>query len=288
MKVRAAVIALACAAAACSSTSGVVVPIMMWSWNRPFEPFHIAGNVYYVGRNDITSYLITTPKGHILIDSIFEESVPLLRDSVQRLGFRFEDVKILLSSHAHVDHVQGHAAVRKQTGARVLVSAADAPVIEGGGKGDFLYDGDFAWTPCPVDGIVKDGDHIELGGTTLVAHLTPGHTKGATTWTMQVDEGGQRLDVVFFPSANVNPGTRLVNNAKYPNIVEDYRRSFARWNAMPCDIFLGAHGSFFGMKKKYDLRKEGAQPNPFIDPKGFRRTVAAAEKRFLAILESEQ
>ncbi|HET6280697.1 MAG TPA: subclass B3 metallo-beta-lactamase [Polyangia bacterium] len=287
MRLSAAVVALACAAS-CSSSHGVPVPVMMWSWNRPFDPFHVVGNVYYVGRSDISSFLITTPKGHILIDSIFEADVPRLRDSVQRLGFRFEDVKILLSSHAHVDHVQGHEAVRRQTGARVLVSAGDAPVIEGGGKGDFLYEGEFAWTPCPVDGIIKDEDRVELGGTTLVAHLTPGHTKGATTWTMQVDDGGQRLDVVVFPSANVNPGTRLVGNPKYPRIADDYRESFARWKAMPCDVFLGSHGSFFGLKKKYDLLKAGAQPNPFIDPKGFKRTIVAAEKRFLAILESER
>lgn len=281
-------VALAAAAASCSSSGGVSVPSMMWTWNRSFDSFQVVGNIYYVGRSEISSFLITTPKGHILIDSIFESDVSRLRDSVQRLGFKFEDVKILLSSHAHVDHVQGHEEVRRQTGARVLVSAEDAVVIKGGGKGDFLYDGQFAWTPCAVDGVVKDGDRIALGGTVLTAHLTPGHTKGATTWTMEVEDGGETLDVVFFPSANVNPGTRLLNNAKYPRIVDDYRDSFARWKRMPCDVFLGAHGSFFGLRKKYDRLKQRVSPNPFIDPDGFKRTIATAEKRFLAILESER
>ena len=173
--------------------------------------------------------------------------MPRLAANVRALGFRFEDVKILLASHAHIDHVQGHALVRRMTGAAVMVSAADAPVIAGGGKGRAVYDGVYAWTPCPVDRVVADGERVTLGGTTLVAHLTPGHTRGATTWTMEVTEAGRTLSVVFFPSANVNPGVRLVGNARYPEIADDFRRSFALWKSLPCDVPLGAHGHFYDM-----------------------------------------
>jgi len=268
----------ALALAACSSMAGV--PREMRSWNRSFPPYRIIGNVYYVGSNAIAQYLITTPQGHILLDSGFEASVPRLADNVRALGFRFEDVKILLSSHAHIDHVQGHATVRGMTGAQVVVSAADAPVIASGGKGEPVFDGVYAWAPCAVDRVIADGDRVTLGGTTLVAHLTPGHTRGATTWTMQVAEGGRTLEVLFFPSANVNPGVRLVDNPRYPEIADDFRRSFAIWKSLSCDVFLGAHGAFYDMPSKHDRLAGGEAPNPFIDPEGYRRLIAETERRF--------
>src|SRR5262249_19707763 len=153
-------------------------------------PFRVAGNVHFVGTGHMGIFLITTPGGHILLDSGFEANVPSLQRSVETLGFRIADIKILLASHAHIDHVQGHALVRRLTGARVLASAQDAPVIATGGKGEWAYGDRYAWAPCPVDGIVADGDRVELGGTVLVARLTPGHSKGATTWTTTVDDGG--------------------------------------------------------------------------------------------------
>jgi len=271
---------------ACANQSGV--PREMRSWNRPFHPYRIIGNIYYVGTSGVAQFLIVTPQGHILLDSGFEASVPGLADNVRALGFRFEDVKILLASHAHIDHVQGHALVRRMTGAQVVASVPDAPVIASGGKGEPVFDGVYAWTPCPVDRAVADGERVTLGGTTLVAHLTPGHTRGATTWTMDVSDGGRTLAVVFFPSANVNPGVHLIDNPRYPEIAADFQRSFAVWKSLPCDVPLGAHGSFFDMEAKQQRLAGGATPNPFIDPEGYRRLVADAEKRFQDQLASER
>lgn len=270
---------------ACAGQAGV--PRDMRSWNRDFPPHHVIGNIYYVGSNGIAQFLITTPAGHILLDSGFEASVPRLRERIQTLGFQFTDVKVLLTSHAHIDHVQAHALVRQLTGAQVVASAADARFVASGGKGEPVFDGVYSWTPCPVDRIVNEGDRVSLGGTTLVAHLTPGHTMGATTWTMQVLDGGRTLDVVFFPSANINPGVRLVGNARYPAIADDFTRSFATWRALPCDVFLGVHGAFYGMEEKYRRLDRGGG-NPFIDPAGYRRLLDEAEERFHAQLASER
>ena len=271
----------AAATSGCSRHEGV--PWAWQAWNDPLPPFHIAGNIHHVGSRNMGVFLITTPDGHILLDSAFDATVPQIRVNMKALGFRFEDIKILLSSHAHVDHVQGHAQVRKLTGARVLASQEDAPIISSGGKGDFLFEDLYAWQGCPVDGIVKDGDVVELGGTKLVARLTPGHTKGATTWTMKVQDGGKTLDVVFFPSGNVNAGVRLVGNPRYPGIAADFDRSFATWKSLPCDVFLGAHGVFWDAEGKLARVRAGG-PNPFIDPEGYKKVVAQQEAAFRAKL----
>jgi metallo-beta-lactamase class B len=274
------VLALALALALACDPHKKGVPLVLRGMADPAEPVRVAGNVYFVGTSGIGVFLITTPAGHILIDSAFEASVELIRASVERLGFRFADIKILLSSHAHVDHVQGHARIKELTGARVLASAGDAPVIAGGGKGDFAYERLFSWRPCPVDGLVADGAEVSLGGVVLTAHLTPGHTRGATTWTMEVKEGGRALHVVFFPSGNVNLGVPVRDNPRYPEIAQDYQHSFAVWKALSCDVVLGAHTDFFDLAGKRARVKRGEQPNPFIDPAGYRRLVADQEKKF--------
>ncbi len=270
----------------CAANRGV--PASMLGWNQAVPPFRVAGNIYYVGTNEMALFLIATPAGHILLDSGFEAKVPQLRHSVEALGFRFGDVKILLASHAHIDHVQGHALVRRLTGARVLASKEDAGVIATGGRGDWAYREMFSWTPCPVDGIVEDGARVDLGGTELVAHLTPGHTRGATTWTMTVHEGGRALAVVFFPSATVPPGARMVDNPDYPGVIAAYESSFAIWRRLPCDVFLGAHASFFGLQAKAKRLRAGEQPNPFIDPAGYQKSIAEFETRFHAVVESQR
>jgi metallo-beta-lactamase class B len=272
----------------CGGAGQSGVPYAMRSWNRAVAPYHVIGNIYYVGSNDIAQFLITTPAGHILLDSGFEASVPRLRENVEHLGFRFSDVKLLLTSHAHIDHVQGHALVRKLTGATVVASARDAVFVAAGGKGETVFDGVYDWAPCVVDRIVGEGDQVTLGDTTLTAHMTPGHTMGATTYTMQITEHGQRLDVVFFPSANVNAGVRLVGNTRYPGIASDFEQSFARWKALPCDVFLGVHGAFYDMAAKRDRLQSGSDRNPFIDPEGYRRFVAKAEVAFRERLASER
>ena len=222
------------------------------SWNQPVEPFRIVGNVYYVGASDITSYLIATPKGHIVIDGGFVETAPMIVANIRRLGFDPKSVKILLNSHAHLDHAGGLAELKRVTGATLYASRGDIPLLARGGLDDPQFGDRFPFPPVHADRIVEDGQRISLGGTTLVAHITPGHTRGCTTWTMRV--GGK--DVVFVGSPTA-PGYRLTNNPRYPDAVDDYRRQFATLKSLGCDVFLGSHGNFFGLaemiagKKKY-------------------------------------
>jgi metallo-beta-lactamase class B len=254
-------------------------------WTTPHAPYRVVGNVYYVGSKDLASYLITTPQGHILINSSLESSVPLIRKNVEALGFHFKDVKILLISHAHFDHCAGSALVKKLTAAKYMVMDADVPVVESGGRKDFAYgmSSGGRYTPAKVDRVLHDGDEVRLGNVVLVAHLTPGHTKGCTTWTMKVVDGGRKYDVVIVGSPNVNSDYKLVGNALYPRIVEDYALTFRTLKALPCYVFLGAHGSYFGMEAKFARMKAG-EVNPFVDPAGYSAYVAEREQAFRAAL----
>jgi len=250
-------------------------------WTNPFPPYRIIGNVYYVGSQGLASYLITTKEGHILINSSLESSVPLIRESIEKLGFKFGDVKILLISHAHWDHCAGSASIKELTGAKYMVMDADVPEIEAGGKGNFQY-GDSPtsrYQPTKVDRVLHDGEVVKLGDAVLTAHLTPGHTKGTTTWTMKAKEGDRTYNVVIIGSPNVNAGYKLVNNALYPQIASDYERMFRILKSLPCDVFLGAHGNYYGMEAKYARMKEHAA-NPFIDPEGYKSYVAEREQTF--------
>lgn len=250
-------------------------------WTEPFPPFRIAGNLYYVGSKGLANYLVTTPKGHILINSDLEANVPLIRTSVESLGFKFTDIKILLISHAHWDHDAGSALIKELTGAKYMVMDADVSVVESGGKSDFHYSNDATtlYTPTKVDHVLHDGDQVRLGDAVLTAHLTPGHTKGCTTWTMKVQDGKKTRDVVIVGSPNVNPGYKLVGNELYPSIAEDFARTFQILNSLPCDYFLGAHGSYFDMEAKYRQMKAGVS-TAFIDPVGYKKYVAERENAF--------
>jgi metallo-beta-lactamase class B len=257
-------------------------------WTNPFPPYRILGNIYYVGSQGLAAYLITTPQGNILINSNLEKSVPMIQGSIEKLGFRFSETKILLISHAHWDHCSGSAAIKELTGAKYMVMDADVPEIEAGGKGNFQY-GDVPtsrYQPTKVDRVLHDGDEVRLGGTVLVAHLTPGHTKGTTTWTMKVADDGKPYNVVIVGSPNVNPGYKLVNNSLYPQIASDYDRMFRVLKSLPCDVFLGAHGNYYGMEAKYARMKPG-EPNPFIDPEGYKSYVAEREQTFRAELAKQ-
>lgn len=260
------------------------------SWTTPVPPHRVAGNLYYVGSKDLASYLITTPDGHILINSSLEESVPLIRDSVEKLGFKFTDIKILLISHAHSDHCAGSAEIKKLTGAQYIVSAQDAPAVESGGAtksrlrvADYLM-----FPPAKVDRTVTDREEVKLGGSVLVAHLTPGHTPGCTTWTMKVEENGKTLDAVIIGSPNVNPGYILVNNKTYPGIATDYERTFHILKSLPVDLFLGAHGGYYDMERKVKLLETPGAANPFIDPEGYHRYVDDRKQAFLKELEKQK
>jgi metallo-beta-lactamase class B len=258
-------------------------------WTQPFPPHRIIGNVYYVGSKDLASYLITTPQGHILINSSLTSSPQLIKESVEKLGFRFSDIKILLISHAHFDHCAGSALIKKLTGAKYMVMDADVPVVEDGGKSDFQYgnDPDSLYEPAKVDRVLHDGDEVKLGDVVLVAHITPGHTKGCTTWTLKVVDHSKSYNVVIVGSPNVNPGYKLVNNPQYPQIEQDYEHTFNTLKSLPCDVFLGAHGSYYGMEGKFERTGKGVL-NPFIDPAGYKAYISDREQAFLAELKKQQ
>lgn len=259
------------------------------AWTAPFPPFRIAGNLYYVGSKDLASYLIVTPQGSILINANLESSVPQIERSVEKLGFHVRDIKILLISHAHYDHCAGAAQILKLTGAKYEVMAEDVPVVESGGRDDFQYakDNSMHFPPAHVDRVLHDGDTVSLGGVTLTAHLTPGHTKGTTTWTLEEPLNGRKMQVVIVGSPNVNPGYRLVGNKTYPRIASDYRHGFEVLRGLRCDIFLGAHGSYFGLVDKYARWKAGDK-GAFIDPAGYRAYVADREQAFEADLRHQE
>lgn len=265
---------------------------MFDAWKAPVPPRHLIGNLHYVGAIGVSSYLITTPEGHVILDSGFEETVPIIERGVKELGFELKDVKLILSSHAHIDHTGGHAALKRLTGAKVVASEADARVLESGGAEDFIpMPKDLVtYEPVKVDRVVRDGATVEIGGVRLTANVTPGHTRGATTWTMDVEDGGRSYRVVFFSSASINPGTRLTGpEAVYPEIVDDLGRSFARFRGMKCDIFLAPHGGQFAMAEKFARLEKGERASEvLVDPEGWRRTIEAQEKAFRAAVAAEQ
>ena len=251
---------------------------LLEAWNQPFKPFRIIGNIHYVGTNNLACYLIATPAGHILIDTAMEESAPIIRANIVALGYKLKYIRIILSSHAHFDHVAGHAEMKAATGAQVYATAADAATLESGGTKGFHPLNPYK--PVKVDRIIKDGEVIRLGNAALTAHLTPGHTEGNTTWTTTVEENGKKYDVVFVGSMSINPGVRMVNNPTWPNIADAYAKSFQKLRSLHCDVFLGPHAPFFDMEAKVRRMSADAQSNPFIDPEGYRNYIASFEKSY--------
>ena len=248
--------------------------------NRPVEPFRIIGNIYYVGASDVTAFLITDPKGHILIDGCFEETVPMIEKNVEKLGFKLSDVKILLNNHAHYDHAGGLASLKEKTGAKLFSVKEQAAHLERGGRDDFSFGDRLSFRPVKVDRIIKDRFNVRLGGTKLKTYLTPGHTKGCTTWTMKVDDGGRKRNVIFLCSTSTL-NYNLVDNPKYPNHASDFERTFSRLKKMKVDVFLGSHAQFFKMDKKLEQWKESPEENPFLDSKGYYEFIDRMEKAFL-------
>jgi metallo-beta-lactamase class B len=271
-----------------NSTQATVAAPDPPDWSEPFPPHRMIGNIYYVGSRGLASYLITTAAGHILINSNLKTSVPLIRESIEKLGFHFNDVKILLISHAHFDHDAGGAEIKQLTGAKYMVMDGDVSVVESGGQSDFQYGDDVAlrYPAAKVDRVLHDGDTVKLGDTVLTAHKTAGHTRGCTTWSLKVSDAGKSYDVVIVGSPNVNPGYRLVNNVRYPEIADDYARGFRMLKSLPCDVFLGAHGIYYDMEAKY-ARLNGGAANPYIDSAGYKNYVAEREQAFLAELQKQ-
>ncbi|HUF03362.1 MAG TPA: subclass B3 metallo-beta-lactamase [Aridibacter sp.] len=258
-----------------------------WAMTRPFEPFRIVANVYYVGTNDVASYLITSDEGHILIDSGFEETVPLIEASVKKLGFDLKDVKILLNNHEHYDHCGGLKTLKEKTGAKLFAVKEQAEVQAKGGANDFRFGGKEIFRPVTADRIIKDGETISLGGNELTTIRTPGHTKGATTWTMKVN-GGDRSLLVIFVSSLSNLDYDLVANEKYPEIGADFESTFEKLLEMTPDVFLGSHAGFFRMEKKFEAMRFGAKANPFVDPEGYLKFVERMREDFRKKVEEQR
>jgi metallo-beta-lactamase class B len=243
----------------------------------PFTPHKVIGDIYYVGTRSLASFLIATPDGHILINTNYEAGVPGLKDSVEKLGFKFADIKIVLGSHAHADHMEGDALVKEMTGAQVMAMAEDVPALERmrpGGK------------PHPVDRILRDGDRVILGGATLVARLTPGHTKGCTTWTTTVREDGRERSVVIIGSMGSNQGFQFVNNKDNPTIADEYKQGFRVLRSLKPDVPLASHPAMYDMAGKF--ARIGKGPNPFVDPGGYVAELDAVEGLFLQVLAAQQ
>ena len=254
--------------------AGAQIPSEWASWNEPVRPFRIAGNLYYVGAREVASYLFETADGLILLDAGFEETVPVIAAAIEELGFRLEDVEILLSSHAHFDHVGGLAELKRLTGATLVASAAEAPLLESGGV-------EYPFAPVAVDRVLEDGEAVELGGTRLTAMVTAGHTPGCTTWTATVP--GTDLDALFLCSVSVLPDMDLLTpSTSFPEgRAAAFRRSFERLEALEPDLFLAAHGSFFRLVDKLELLERGAGvANPFVDPELYREHLAAKKEAF--------
>jgi metallo-beta-lactamase class B len=275
--------------AACAFLFSLAAMAVEPSWTRPVAPERIVGNLYYVGSEELASFLIVTPQGNILINSTLAENVPMIRRNVEALGFHFSDIKILLISHAHSDHCGGSARVKRLTGAQYEVMDADVPVVESGGKADFLYGDNHAlyFEPSLVDRILHDNDTVTLGEMTLTAHLTAGHTRGTTTWTFDERDGERTVHVVIVGGPNVNEGSKLVGDSVYPNITADFQHGFDVLKGLPCDVFLGAHGSFFGLMAKLARARDG-DGEAFIDPNGYRDYIADREQAFQAELKRQQ
>lgn len=256
-------------------------------WNKPVDPFRIIGNVYYVGASEVTSFLITTPKGHILIDSGYAETVPQIKKNVEKLGFRLGDVKFLLNTQAHYDHAAGLAELKRLTNAKMIASVGDKTALEDGDKNDFAWGDKYAFEPVKVDRTIANNETILLGGVRLKAVLTPGHTPGATMWLLSVSEKGRTFQVAFVSSASI-PGYTLLDNKKYPTIIADYKLTFAKMKELSPDVFLASHGSFFDLLDKAEKIRTNPLVNPFIDPKGYKNYVDRNHANFLTQLKKEQ
>ena len=250
--------------------------------NQPVEPFHIIGNIYYVGASDIGSYLIVTPQGDFLLDGGFVETAPMIEASIQKLGFKLSDVKYILSSHEHLDHAGGISALHSKTGAKFVALEQEVPGLKEGKS----------FPAAKPDQVIHDGDTVKLGDVVMAAHLTPGHTRGCTTWSTVVKDSGRSYNVVFLGSASVLPMYKLIDRpgapATYPSIEQDYEKTFRVLRSLPCDVFLGSHGSFYSLVDKRGVMEKKPPQNPFVDPWGYQAYILRAEAVFQKELAAER
>jgi metallo-beta-lactamase class B len=256
-------------------------------WVTPFEAHRIAGPLYYVGTYDLGVFLLTSDEGHMLINTGLEDSAPLIKQSIEDLGFNYEDVKVLLTMQAHFDHVAAMATVQKETGAQVWATPEDAKLLESGGAADYLFGPKPSFAPVHVDRRLKDGEILKLGDLELKVIFTPGHTYGSSSYALTVEEGGETYNVLIANMNTVNPGTKFINNEKYPKIVEDYSHGFEVEKGLDVDIWVSAHASQYGLHDKYSPG-DAYNPERFVDPQGYEEAVAEYEERFLELVEAEK
>ena len=257
------------------------------AWTRPFPAHRVVGNLYAVGTYDMGVFLITSQDGHILINTGLEDSTSLIRGSIESLGFRFEDVKILLTMQAHWDHTAALAEIKQLTGAEMWATAGDAPVLEDGGFSDPHFGGRVSFKPVSVDKIIADGDLIELGETRLTVLETPGHTAGSSSYTMRVREDGRDYTVAIANMGTINPGKQLVVDPTYPGVAEDFAETFRKQKSLAVDVWVAAHGSQYGLHGKYEAGQDYS-PETFVDPEGFLAAVERLEKLYLEQIAAER
>jgi len=256
------------------------------NWSKPAEPLHIIGNIYYVGATGISSYIISTSKGLILLDSGTLPMLPIIKGNIEKLGFSITDVKYIISSHAHWDHVEGHAQMKRLTGADIVALGEDAAAIASGIDSSALK-GE-GWEPVKVDHIIEDGDTLSLGDVTLTAHLTPGHTKGCTTWTTTITENHNKsYKIVFVGGTSINSGVKLLNNERHPQIAEDYSKTIKLLKSLNPDVFLAQHPSMYTMKEKRALLSKGVDKNPFLNRDEYKSFLQSTEAKYLTQLNRE-
>jgi metallo-beta-lactamase class B len=259
-------------------------------WNDPEPPFRMAGPIYYVGTAHLAAFLIHSPQGHILIDGGMPSTAPVIEKSIRDLGFKPEDIRILLTTQAHFDHVGSHAHFKKLSGARAEAMQGDETLLRTGGKADYLFGGaaDFHFPRVPVDRVLKDGDLVTIGGIRLTARHTPGHTPGSASYEMLINEGGRVYRVVFAASTTVNPGTRLVKDPSYPGILEDFRKAFTVLASLKPDIWVSGHAGFFELQEKRKKMDAGSPADAFVDPEGYARMVESRRKAFEELVAQEK
>ena len=269
--------------------SASVTPPDTSRWNDYEAPFRLAGPIYFVGTAHLAAFLVHTPQGHILIDGGMPESAAVIEKSIRTLGFKPEDIRILLTTQAHFDHVGTHAHFKKLSGAMVQATPGDARLLRDGGTSDYLFGNSprFHFTPVAVDRVLNDGDLVTLGGVRLVTRHTPGHTPGSATYEMAINDSGREYQVVFAASTSVNPGTRLVRNPSYPGILEDFRKAYAVLEGLKPDIWVSAHSGFFNLREKRKRMTKDRPAEAFVDPEGYRGLIATRKKEFEALVAKE-
>lgn len=262
------------------------MPPQFAAMDRPVAPFRISDDIYYVGASDVTSFLIVTDAGLILTDGGFPDTAAQIKANIKTLGFDIRNVKLLMNSHAHFDHAGGLAELKRESGATMVASTLDAPVLESGGTKDFADLGPIArFPPVKVDRLLSDREKLTLGHTSLVIHLTPGHTRGCTSWSMTTHIAGKPERVLFICSLTVLPNYSLVKAPSYPGIADDFAHSIATLRALPCDIMLASHGSFFGLVQKRD---KAGDKTAFVDPQSCKSYIDTAEQRYNAEIAKEK